>query len=534
MLTEISHLAYGETGYFSTLIKDYLEGGQPLRNFYSFTPDLKGIEKAIRERKNFPVNRKLLADTLRQQYRELVHTEATKSNLERLEQENSFTVCTAHQPNLMTGYLYFIYKIIHAVKLAEILNTTHPDKHFIPVYYMGSEDNDLGELGAFRYGRQRFTWQADGQQGAVGRMKTDSLKPLLNDLFRLLGPPGNNTDTLIRLLTDAYLGHQTIASATQYLVHELFGRYGLLVLNPDEPAFKKAILPVLRDELLHQSSYEIVQAQTDLLAQHYKTQAYPRPVNLFYLHEALRERIEKQDGKWRVVNTEKQWTEGELLDELETNPERFSPNVILRGILQETILPNVAFIGGGSEVAYWLQLRPLFDHYKIFFPPILLRQSILWIPEAYAALRKKLGFSHADLLAPDATLNRLYISTHSAADWHMAAENREMEQILTRITQKATTLDPTLEAAAGATLTKIQKQLLRLEEKMYRAEKRKMEVHIEQISKLKAALFPGGNLQERTENFMPWFIQNGPAYFDLLKEKMQPEKNEFLVIEEGI
>ncbi len=533
MPTNISHLPYAETGYFSTLIKDYLEGDTALRGFYSFTPDPGGIDAAIRERRNFPVDRKLLTETLRQQYRGVDHTEATKYNLERLEQENSFTICTAHQPNLMTGYLYFIYKIVHAVKLAEMLNTAHPDKHFIPVYYMGGEDNDLAELGTFRYGGQQFTWHADGQQGGVGRMSTGSLKPLLHELFRLLGPPGSNTENLTQLLTEAYLHHETVASATQYLVHALFGRYGLLVLNPDEPGFKKAILPVLRDELLHQNSFRIVQAQTDRLSEHYKTQAFPRPINLFYLHDQLRERIEKQEDKWVVVHTGRQWTEPELLDELEAHPDRFSPNVILRGILQESILPNVAFIGGGSEVAYWLQLKPLFEHYSVFFPPVLLRQSVLWIPAAYTVLRKKLGFNHEDLTASEADLIRLFITSHSTGDWHTTAESREIEQIMARIAQKATTLDPTLETAAAATLSKIKKQLLRLEEKMYRAEKRKQETHIRQIEKLKAALFPGGNLQERTENFMPWFIQYGPAYFDLLKESMQPEKNEFLVIEEG-
>ncbi len=531
MPTNISHLPYAETGYFSTLIKDYLAGNAALRDFYRFTPDLEGIDAAIGERKNFPVDRKLLADTLRQQYRGLEHTEATRHNLERLEQDNSFTICTAHQPNLATGYLYFIYKIVHAIKLAEILNTRHPGKHFIPVYYMGGEDNDLAELGTFHYGEQKFTWHADGQQGAVGRMSTKSLKPLLHDLFRLLGPPGSNTDALIQLLTEAYLHHETIATATQYLVHQLFGRYGLLVLDPDEPGFKKAMLPVLRDDLLHQNSFRLVQAQTERLSERYKTQAFPRPINLFYLHDQLRERIEKQGDKWTVVHTGREWTEPELLEELTAHPERFSPNVILRGILQESILPNVAFIGGGSEVAYWLQLKPLFEHYGVFFPPVLLRQSVLWIPAAYAALRKKLGLHHKDLLLPNADLIRLFITTHSAADWHTDAERGAIEQIMTSITQKATALDPTLEAAADATLTRIKKQLLRLEEKMYRAEKRKQEVQIRQIEKLKAALFPRGSLQERTENFMPWFIQYGPAYFDMLKEKMQPEKNEFLIIE---
>lgn len=526
-----AHVPYGETDFFSKLIEDYLAGSGNLRDFYRYTPNFEGIDAAIGDRPAFPVDRSLLTNTLQEQYLGLQHTEATKKNLERLKQENSFTICTAHQPNLLTGYLYFIYKIVHAIKLAEEMSRRHPDKHFIPVYYMGGEDNDLEELGRFRYGNRQFIWQADGQQGAVGRMSTNSLKPLLHELFRLLGPPGDNTEALVKLLTEAYLQHGTIAQATQYLVHELFGRYGLLVLNPDDPTFKEAMLPVLEQELLRHDGYKLVQAQTERLSQDYKTQAYPRPINLFYLHDQLRGRISRQGGTWTVVDTNKEWTEPELLEELTMHPERFSPNVILRGILQETILPNVAFIGGGSEVAYWLQLRPMFEHHGVFYPPVLLRQSILWIAPSEMALRKKLGFDRSDLLLPTPTLHRRYVTTHSNTDWHIATEIQEIEAIVKRVAQKVGMLDHTLKAAAGATSTKIKKQLIRLEEKMYRAEKRKMDIHIQQIEKLKSALFPNNSLQERTQNFMQWYIDYGATYFDLLKDNMQPERNEFLIIE---
>jgi bacillithiol biosynthesis cysteine-adding enzyme BshC len=525
-----THLSYSETGYFSKLVTDYIGANAALKEFYNYTPDLKGIEKAIKERAKFPVNRKLLADVLRKQYAALDMHKNVAQNLDLLELENSFTVCTAHQPNLLTGYLYFIYKIVHAIKLASELKKAFPHNNFIPVYYMGSEDNDLDELGVFRYGDKKFRWDAAGQTGAVGRMNTESLKPLLDELFKLLGPPGENCEELKTIITKAYLEHHTISAATQYLVNELFGRYGLVVLDPDEAAFKQAFIPVMQDDLLNQTAYSIVSAQIEKLETNYKAQAQPRSINLFYLKDNLRERIEKKGEKWIVVNSTISFTKDELLNELNEYPERFSPNVILRGLFQETILPDVAFIGGGAEVAYWLQLKTLFENYKVFYPAILLRQSILWIEPGNAKRQEQLGLSVQDIFKNEAELVRQYIAKNSSDEWQTDEEAKAIEQILNELKRKATSLDPTLRASAEAALAKIKYQLQVLEKKMLRSEKKKMQEQLLKITRLKNALFPNNSLQERVENFSEYFIQYGQRYLDILHDSMEPLRSEFLII----
>ncbi len=534
MTITASYLSCEQTGYFSSLICEYLGNNDSLRGFYHYSPDLKGIAKAIAERNNFPVDRAMLAQLLERQYLGLEHTEATKRNLALLSQEACYTICTAHQPNLLTGYLYFVYKILHAIKLADHLKSLHPDKHFVPIYYMGSEDNDLEELGRFKYEGKKYIWEADGLKGAVGRMNTASLKPLLNELFKVLGPPGQNAEELKQLLTEAYLQQPTIAAATRHLVHQLFGRYGLLILDPDEAGFKKSILPVLKAELLEQTSYATVAATTEQLSTLHRSQAYPRPINLFYLHDQLRERIEKLGDTWYVLNTDIHWNQEELLEELESHPERFSPNVILRGILQESILPNVSFIGGGSEVAYWLQLKSLFEQYNVFYPPLLLRQSALWIHSDTAKLRRQLGLSMEELFLADEELIRLHITRKTGAVWSIDTETTAIDKIMSDIQEKARHLDSTLDASAIATTTKIKNLLHKLEKKMYRAEKQNQEIEVKRIERLKSALFPNGNLQERTENFIAWYLQYGAEYFDLLLENILPEGNRFLIIEDTI
>ena len=525
------HISYKDTGYFSPLVLDYLSAQPAIRSWYNAAPTTEGMQQAIAERAQHPVNRQILFDTLTAQYSTLTPHEKVTHNLSLLLQPNTFTICTAHQPNLLTGYLYFIYKIIHAIKLAHNLQVLYPANNFVPVYYMGSEDNDLEELGTFRYEGKKFVWDAAGQTGAVGRMTTESLKPLLAELFAIMGPPGNYCDELKDLLTKAYLQHTDIAQATQYLVNEFFGRFGLIVLNPDEAAFKQAIIPVMQDDLLHHTAYHIVSQRSEEIAAHYKVQAHPRLINLFYLHGNIRERIERVGDTWQVLHTDISWTQEQLLAELHAHPERFSPNVILRGIFQESILPNVAFIGGGAEVAYWLQLQSLFAHYDVCYPSIHLRQSVLWIEQRPATLREQLGLSVTDIFRQEADLTRSFVQQHAQHDWQTITEQAETDKLLLSLKAKATALDPTLRASAEAVTTKIRYQLQVLEKKMLRAEKRNMHTQLMKIARIKEELFPNNSLQERYDNFLAYYLSYGPSFFDKLYKSMQPLQHSFMVVE---
>lgn len=526
-----SNLPYTDTRAFSRLVTDYLAGDEKLRPFYQYGTDYPALLHALENRKQHPVNREVLTTVLREQYKDLQAMSPVVANINSLEKPDTFTICTAHQPNLLTGYLYFVYKIIHAIRLASDLKQVFPEYHFVPVYYMGSEDNDLKELGTFRYNDRSFVWDAAGQAGAVGRMKTESLQPLLEELFCQLGPPGEYCTALQQLLEEAYLHHDNMAAATRYLVHTLFGRYGLVVLDPDDALLKKQFIPIMRDELLQHTSQGIVREQVAALSENYKVQAYPREINIFYLNDNLRERIEQTPEGWAVVNTNIRWTEQTLLEELEQYPERFSPNVILRALFQETILPNIAFIGGGAEVAYWMQLKTLFAYYNVFFPSLQLRQSVLWIEGKEYQTRMKLGLSVTDLFRSEEALTRLLLEKEGSGHWRTTTEMQAMEQIMAQLRQKATDLDPTLTASASAALAKISYQVQVLEKKMLRAEKRKIRQQLATMSGLKGRLFPENSLQERTENFISYYLQYGPAFFDILYDSFQPEGHDFLIVE---
>ncbi|RYD96753.1 MAG: bacillithiol biosynthesis BshC, partial [Sphingobacteriales bacterium] len=338
--SQVSYIPVKETGYFSRLVNDYVNENQDLHSFYDFEINDAGLKKAIDTRKHFPVDRELLHTVISEQYAGLEISPAVKANLELLRAENTFTVCSAHQPNLMTGYLYFIYKIIHSVKLAAHLKSLDAAANFVPVFYIGSEDNDFEELGHFRFAGKVFEWHTD-QTGAVGMMRVDEpLERLIKALLPVLGPAGTSEKYLRNTILSAYKKGNSIAMATRILINDLLGFLGVLVLDANDARLKRKFVAVIKEEVLRPEAFELVKQDSERLNATYKAQAFFRPINFFYLKEGLRERIEYINNEYLVLNTELKFSAAEMEAEIEAHPERFSPNVILRGLYQESILPD--------------------------------------------------------------------------------------------------------------------------------------------------------------------------------------------------
>lgn len=524
------YLPFTETGFCSPIIADFLTGRTPLRSFYEYIQVNPDFDKAMHVKSTQPLRRDLLADALYKQYQGVEIREEVRANIGLLQATNTFTICTAHQPNIFTGYLYFVYKILQTIKLSRDLAAKYPKNHFVPVYYMGSEDADLDELGSIQLNGKTLTWDTD-QKGAVGRMNTTGLDEMIKKVADAVGfePHG---PALVEMLEKAYLGHKTIQEATLSLVNDLFGCYGLVVLIPDNPAFKQQLIPVMEEELWQQSSAAIVGKTIEKLAEHYKVQANPREINLFYLIEDKRERIVKDGELWKILHTSLSFSGEQLKEELYTHPERFSPNVILRGILQETILPNIAFIGGGGEVAYWLELKELFQHHKVPYPIILLRNSFLWIKKDLHDRQRKLGINTEALFEDTELLVNRFVHEHTNAALVLREEYAAVEKLFNELEEKAKTIDVTLIATVNGERTRALKSIGKLEHKFLRAEKKKFAWQTEQIRALKERLFPGNSLQERKENFMPYYAQYGPGWFDMMLKAVKPVTDQFGVISE--
>ena len=521
-------ISYATTGSFSKISLDYLAGAATLRPFYKHDISPAGMAEAIKARKASPVNRQLLVQELTQQYSSAPISKAVKANLESLLQENTFTVTTAHQPNLFTGYLYFIYKILHVIKLCETLRVQFPENNFVPVFFMGSEDADLEELGKIYMEGEKITWDTK-QTGAVGRMSTAGLKPLIDRLAGEIGvhPHG---PALIALLREYYDGRSDIQTATFKLVNRLFAEYGLLVLLPDNRQLKAAMLTVFKDDLWRQIPSSIVEKTNKLLGQHYKVQANPREINLFYLKDDIRDRIIKTPEGWKVVNQEIHFTEQELEEELQQHPDRFSPNVILRGLFQGMILPDIAFVGGGGELAYWLELKELFEHYKVPYPLLLLRNSFLFIEEKWDRLIRKLEVEAGDLFRdPDELLAGL-VRQRSEQQVTLPGEIAQAGELYDHVEKVAGKVDPGMARHVQALKTQSLRRLEALEKKLLRAEKRKFDAVQRQVEAVRKALFPNGKLQERTDNFIPYFARWGDDFIKTLYEHSLTLEQQFVIL----
>ncbi|MFY0255884.1 bacillithiol biosynthesis cysteine-adding enzyme BshC [Chitinophaga sp. 30R24] len=523
----LEYIPYGKTGYFNQLVIDFLAEHTQIRPFYTYSPVHPDFSAAIQARQNFDTPRAALVAALQQQYELLEPVKEVTENIQALLQPNTFTVCTAHQPNIFTGYLYFVYKILQTVKLCASLKEQYPEYHFVPVYYMGSEDNDLEELGSIYLEGKTLAWHTH-QQGAVGRMQPEGLEALIGEIKKALGY-APHAASLISLLQQAYLEHDNIQAATLSLVHALFGKYGLVVLVPDNPDLKRLYLPVIKDELFNQVSHRIVNDTVEKLSVYYKVQANPREINLFYLQDGLRERIVQEGEQWKVLHTSLTFTATSLEQELQAHPERFSPNVILRGMFQESILPNIAFIGGGGEIAYWLELQTLFAHYQVPYPVVLLRNSLLLTDEASQQRMAKLGITTTELFKPTEDIVNDFVKRHTNAALVLKDEYAAIEQLFDALEEKARSIDITLVASTASERTQALKSIGKLEHKFLRAEKKKFTWQTDQIRQVKNKLFPAGSLQERKENFMPWYAQEGPAFFDRILEALTPVTDQFII-----
>jgi bacillithiol synthase len=537
MINTPKQIAYEATGSFSKMVLDYVKGDEQLRPFYAQPVSVEGIKKMIEERKAFATDRKLLVDVLQKHYARASPTAQQLQSIQLLANNNCFTVTTAHQPNIFTGHLYFIYKILHAIKLCERLKAEMPENDFVPVYYMGSEDADLEELGHIYINGVKHEWQTN-QTGAVGRMKVD--KALIKMLDAIAGeiivhPYGNE---IIEQMKACYTEGATIEQATFKLVNALFGEYGLIILLPDDADYKKAFIPVVEKELKEQFSHPIVEATSTRFPKQYKVQAGGRELNMFYLKDDSRERIVKENSpqgpaeKFKIQNSKLEFDEAGIINELKQSPERFSANVILRPVFQEMILPDIAFIGGGGEIAYWLELKDVFAAVNVPFPVLVLRNSFLLVEKSYRLKVNSLGFDIADLFKAENELLNVLVKRDSEVQLSLEKEKQDIQAFYTNLRNTAgavdTTLQPHTEALEKLALRKIEA----LEKKMLRAEKKKFEAQQRQLHKLRSQLFPHDNLQERIENFMPFYAKWGSAFIKALYENSLGLEQEFVVLED--
>ena len=524
-------ISYPKTGYFSSLICDYLDQKEQLAPFYHRFPSLDNFEAQFAEKGNAfsQQTRNVLSEALQNQYAQLSPSEETLSNINSLKEAQTFTITTGHQLNLFTGPLYFLYKIIHTITLSRKLNTQHPNQHFVPVYWMATEDHDFDEINYFRFKGQKIQWNREAS-GPVGELDTQGLTEVLALFTTQLGS-SKNAQYLSALFENAYTKHDTLAEATRYLANALFADYGLVIVDGNDPELKKEFAPFVQRELLEQVAHKKVTEQTqELTAAGYKEQVHPREINMFYIKKGLRERIVQEGNNYCVNDTEIRFSEAEILEELKKYPQRFSPNALLRPLFQEVILPNLCYIGGGGELAYWFQLKNYFKEVGIPFPILMLRNSAMLRTTKLAEKTKNLKITTEQLFAKQNDLVNQKIKTISSINIDFSEQREFLKEQFKAMHRIAKETDASFIGAVKAQEVKQLKGLDNLESRLLRAQKYKLKDQVERLKNVQDQSFPLQSLQERNTNFAEFYLEFGEALIPTILASLDPENKEFTVI----
>lgn len=495
-------VALSKTGQFSSFFLDYLEGKEVLKPFFSHSPNIESFKDAIRAKFFSLEKREILAEVIGKQYQGVELSELSQQNISSLLKPNTFTVTTGHQLNLFTGPLYFIYKIVSTINLAKSLQKAYPDNHFVPVYWMATEDHDFDEINYFKLDGKKYQWLTN-QSGAVGDFELDAtFKEFMKSVS--FAPD---------FLKKAYSESKTLSEAVRKYVNELFGKEGLLVVDGNDSSFKSLFRDVILSDLFDHDPYQkALQATQDLEKLGYKSQIFPREINLFYLEKGIRERIERVGEVFSVLNTDLRFTESEIRSLVENHPERFSPNVVLRPVFQEMILPNLAYLGGPAEVVYWLQLKRVFDRFQIPFPVLMPRNFALLLDQKVLKKMEQLKWSVEDLFAKYEPWKKEFIRMQSDLDFGLTAERNIITDLFERKAKEAASLDATLLQAFEAGKVRSLKILDQMGTKLRKAEERKLEVELSRAKNVLDYCAPGGSPQERVVNMMQFYL----GYPDLL------------------
>ncbi|MBE0390956.1 bacillithiol biosynthesis cysteine-adding enzyme BshC [Flavobacterium sp. PL002] len=522
-------ISYQNSGYFSPLMNDYLDEKSNLAPLYNRFPKLENFEAQILEKQaNFnDASRAQLVTVLQKQYEGLNISPLTKQNIEALKGSNTFTVTTGHQLNLFSGPLYFLYKIISTINLTKELKEKYPAYNFVPIYWMATEDHDFEEINYFNFKGKKFRWNKEST-GPVGRLSTEGLSDFFDIYQQELGTSTNAT-TLKKIFKEAYLQHDNLASATRQLANALFGELGLVIIDADERALKQNFIPYIKEELLKQTSHKAVLETTEQLKE-YNIQVNPREINLFYIEDDLRERIILENNIYSINNTKMAFSETEIIQLLENNPEKFSPNVIMRPLYQEVILPNLCYIGGGGEIAYWLELKSFFNAVNITFPMLLVRNSVLLATEKQIKKIDKLKLSWSDLFAKQSQLINKVTQKSSEFPIDLTPQKEQLQQQFKALFELAKQTDKSFTGAVKAQEVKQTKGLESLEKRLLKAQKRKFSEEIERTTDLQNELFPNKSLQERQANFSEFYLENGVDLIPKLIASLHPLEQKFEII----
>lgn len=504
------------------LLTHYLDDSSDVKPFYRFQPDAEGLRQCVGAyQSSFDASQRSILKTQLLKQAALVNntTTATIKNIELLGNEKSFTITTGHQLCLFTGPLYFIYKILSVINLCEFLSEQNDGNSYVPVYWMASEDHDLEEIQSVNLFGKTVKWET-AQTGAVGEMQTTGIETVVQELRAIVGENSTGQEVL-ELFSKAYTTCENLANATRYLVNALFGRYGVVVIDGNDPVLKAQFVPELEQDVFKQSGYTSVSKTIEELeVKGYPVQVNPRQINVFYMQSGIRARIEQRGDTYSVINTGIEFTQPELKEMLQRYPERFSPNVVLRPLYQQKILPNIAYIGGPGELTYWLEFKRLFETFNGIMPVLLPRHFITIADASTYRKIEKLGLQVKDFFKDEKHIIDAFMLKQEGV-FDLEKEAEALHEVFNTIALRVENIDKSLTGTVAAERQKALNALGLISGKVNKSLKQRSEQEIKQIQNIKNRLFPAGTPQERFDNFLPYTFDSGINWINGVKEALK-------------
>lgn len=526
------------------LFLDYLYEFDNVKHFYK--NDFRNKESYLsvfrKVTEKFDDFRNELSDIVKDQYSIHKPSHKTEKNISLLKSKKTLAVVTGQQLGLFGGPLYTLYKIITAIKLSQYLSERYDEYQFVPVFWLEGDDHDFNEV---RYMNLisdnnellKFSYEDEIEEeenkGSIGRLKFNEKINLVHDELSAKIRKTDFSQAILDKLKSYYNNNETFKSSFSKLIFSLFDEYGLIIFDPQDKRVKERLKPVFKKEIsdfrIHTEKLVNVSA---LLEETYHAQVKVRPVNLFYSNEEGRYLIEPVENEFRLKRKRKRFTYDELISLIDTEPVAFSPNVLLRPICQDFVLPTAFYIGGPSEVAYFAQVMPLYDFYQVEAPIVYPRSSATLVEKNISSILEKFGLTVLDIfIDPDKLKNRVVGSlSDSTIESMFESTFNQIELSFDQLKEKLFELDKTLSDASTKYKQKIINYIDELKGKTIEAQKKKFEVSLRQIDKLAVNVFPNGNLQEREINFIQFANKYGDNFLKLVFDELAINKFEHQLI----
>lgn len=528
---------------FPSLFVDYVSNNQQREKLITqfFNGDFEKVsvikEKlAHLEHTNYP--REEVATLLAEQQRHYAPSPKTLENIERLRNPKTVAILTGQQVGLFSGSLYTIYKTASAIALAKRYKHEFPDYDFVPIFWLEAEDHDYDEVSSVTIlvGNETKTLCYDEKNYAerkmLGRTRfSEGIEPFVNEVLSLL-PTSDFKEELASLIQTSYKQGETFLTAFAKFMGALFKDDGLVFLSSDDAKFKSLVKDVFIKEFetFPKNSEEVIAQSARLEDEGYEAQAKVKPINFYWIDEqGKRWRLEASNEKYfQLKPSREEVLKTVLMETVYNAPEKLSPNVILRPIVQDKALPTLAYVAGPSEVAYWAQLKRAYQFFNVNMPLVVPRASLTVVEQKISKVFEKFGSEfrtarYEQFFSKKESLLKEYIATHSEINLDRIFENVEAEvkASMKTLEESLRRLDPSLLQTMETAQGKMLFQLSHLKEKAFRAQKQKQSEFLNQMEKCEANLLPLGKLQERALNVIYFLNKYGFSFIRTVQEAIE-------------